>query len=80
MLVQSKFQIEKKDYEFIKKAYRQLSYKSLSEYIREAINNKIKEDRKKIRDLKRLKAMEMINQENHDNAFETIEGENFEER
>jgi len=80
MLVQSKFQIEQKDYEFIKKAHRQLSYKSLSEYIREAINNKIKEDRKKIRDLKKLKAMEMINQENHDNVFETIEGEDFEER
>ena len=79
MLIQSKFQIEQKDYEFIKKAYKQLSYKSLSEYIRAAINSKIKEDRKKIRDTKRLKAMEMIAKESRDQAFEAIEGEDFEE-
>jgi len=80
MLIQSKFQIEQKDYEFIKKAYRQLSYKSLSEYIRVAINRKIEEDRKKIRAIKRLKAMEMIAKENREQAFKAIEGEDFEER
>lgn len=80
MLVQSKVQIDKKDLEFIKKVYKELSYKSLSDYMRTAINSKIKEDRKKIRELRRTAAFEMLSQVRHKNLFRSIEGEDFEDR
>ncbi len=78
MLVQTKIQVNQKDYEFIKEAYKVLHYRSLSEYVREAINAKVKEDRRRIRDLKRMAAMEMIGKAPHENLFESIEGEDFE--
>jgi Arc/MetJ-type ribon-helix-helix transcriptional regulator len=80
MLIQTKVQIDKKEYEFIKKVHKDLRYKSLSEYMREAINAKVKEDRKRLRELKRMAAMEMIGKAPYDNVFESIEGENFENR
>ena len=80
MLIQTKVQIDKKEYEFIKKVHKVLRYKSLSEYMREAINAKVKEDRKRLRELKRMAAMEMIGKAPYDNVFESIEGENFENR
>ena len=80
MLIQTKVQIDKKEYEFIKKVHKDLHYKSLSEYMREAINAKVKEDRKRLRELKRMAAMEMIGKAPYDNVFESIEGENFENR
>ena len=80
MLVQSKVQINQEDYEFIKKTYREFRYKSLSEYMREAISNKVKEDRKRLRGLKRMAAMEMIGKAQYENLFESIEGEDFESR
>ena len=78
MLVQTKIQVNQKDYEFIKEAYKVLRYRSLSEYVREAINAKVKEDRRRIRDLKRMAAMEMIGKAPYDNLFQSIEGEDFE--
>ena len=80
MMTQTKIQIEYEDYEFIKKTYKQLNYRSLSEYMREAIQAKIKSDRKKIRNLKRMAAMEMIGKGPHENLFESLEGEEFENR
>ena len=80
MLVQSKVQISQEDYEFIKKTYKDLRYKSLSQYMREAVNNKVREDRKRLRELKRMAAMEMIGKAQYDNLFESIEGEDFESR
>lgn len=80
MLVQSKVQISQEDYEFIKKIYKDFRYKSLSEYMREAINNKVREDRKRLRELKRMAAMEMIGKAQYDNLFESIEGEDFASR
>jgi len=80
MLVQSKVQISQEDYEFIKKIYKDLRYKSLSQYMREAVNNKVREDRKRLRELKRMAAMEMIGKAQYDNLFESIEGEDFESR
>ncbi len=49
MLIQTKIQIDPKDYEFVKKVYKDLRYKSLSEYMREAINAMVKQDRKRFR-------------------------------
>ena len=80
MLVQSKVQINQEDYEFIKKTYKDFRYKSLSEYMREAISSKVREDRKRLRELKKMAAMEMIGRAQHDNLFESIEGEDFESR
>ena len=80
MLTQTKIQIDPKDYEFIKKVYKDLRYRSLSEYMREAVNAKVREDRKRLRELKRMAAMEMIGRTPYDNLFESIEGEDFENR
>ena len=79
MLIQTKVQIKPKDYEFIKKFYKDLRFRSLSEYMREAINAKVEQDRKRLRELKRMKAMEMIGKAEYDNLFESIEGEEFED-
>ena len=80
MLIPTKIQIDKKNYEFIKQVYKELHYKSLSEYIRKAVNTKVEEDSKKIRESKRMAAMEMIGRVQYDNVFESIEGEDFENR
>jgi Arc/MetJ-type ribon-helix-helix transcriptional regulator len=80
MLIQTKVQIKPKDYEFIKKFYKDLRFRSLSEYMREAINAKVEQDRKRLRELKRMKAIEMIGKTAYDNLFESIEGEEFEDR
>lgn len=79
MLIQTKVQINPKDYEFIKKFYKDLRFRSLSEYMREAINAKVEQDRKRLRELKRMKAIEMIGKAAYDNLFESIEGEEFED-
>ena len=80
MLVSTKIQIDKKNHEFIKQVYKELHYKSLSEYVRKAVNTKVEEDRKRLRELKRKAAMEMIGKASYDNLFESIEGEDFESR
>lgn len=79
-MIQSKIQIEEKDFEFIKKACQDLSYKSLSQYMREAIQAKIREDRKRLKALKRSKAMAQIGRLRYENVFEGLEGEDFEDR
>ena len=80
MLIPTKIQIDKKNHEFIKQVYKDLHYKSLSEYMREAVNTKVEEDRRRLRELKRKVAMEMIGRAPYDNVFESIEGEDFEKR
>ena len=80
MLIQTKIQLDPTDYEFIKKVYKDFHYKSLSEYMREAINAKVNQDRKRLREQKRIAAMEMIGKAPYKNFFESIEGEDFESR
>lgn len=80
MRIATKIQIDKKNYEFIKQVYKELDYKSLSEYMRNAINTRVEEDRKWIRRRKRLTAMEMIGIAPHSNLFESIEGDDFDTR
>ena len=79
-MIQNKIQIEEKDFEFIQKAYKLLSYKSLSHYMREAIQAKVREDRKKLRAIQRSVAMEQIGCGVYENRFESLEGEDFENR
>jgi len=80
MLIPTKIQIDKKIYEFIKQTHKKLHYRSLSEYMRVAVNTKVEEDRKRLREQKRTAAMEMIGRAPHENLFESIEGEDFENR
>ena len=80
MLVQSKVQINQKDYDFIKQVYKDFKYRSLSEYMREAVAQKVKRDRKMLREMKRRTAMKMIGKGDYENLFESIEGDDFETR
>ena len=80
MLIPTKIQIDKKNYEFIKQVHKTLNYKSVSEYILEAVNAKVERDRKRLRELKRKAAIEMIGKAPYNNIFESIEGKNFENR
>ncbi|MCU0579389.1 MAG: crotonobetainyl-CoA--carnitine CoA-transferase [Desulfobacterota bacterium] len=79
-MIQNKIQIDEKDLEFIQKAYKLLSYKSLSHYMREAVRAKVREDRKKLRAIQRKRAMEQIGAGVYQNHFEGLEGEDFEDR
>jgi Arc/MetJ-type ribon-helix-helix transcriptional regulator len=80
MLIQTKIQIGKETYDFIKKVYKDLHYKSLSEYVRDALNAKVREDRKRMRELKRTAAIEMIARGPYEDLFESIAGDDFENR
>ena len=80
MMTQAKFQIDKEDYEFIKAAYKLLDYNNYSEYMRDAIKEKIKADRKKLREIKRILAMEQIGKAVYENVFDSLDGEDFESR
>ena len=48
--------------------------------MREAIKGKIKADQKRLRELKRKEAMEMIGKAPYEDLFESLEGEDFENR
>ncbi|MBI9082614.1 MAG: hypothetical protein JEZ11_03395 [Desulfobacterales bacterium] len=80
MLIQTKIQIDKTNYDFIKLAHKKLNYRSLSEYVREAVDAKVREDRRKYRELKREAAMDMIGHAPYDNLFDSIGGDDFEDR
>ena len=80
MLIQTKVQIDKESYDFIKKVHKGLNYKSLSEYVREAVRAKIREDRKRVREQERIAAMKMLGKSPSGNLFESIEGDDFEDR
>jgi Arc/MetJ-type ribon-helix-helix transcriptional regulator len=77
MLVPTKVQIDPKDYEFIRKTYKRLRYKSLSDYMRKAVAARVQEDRRKLREMRRKEAMEMLSTTAYHNVFESIEGDDF---
>jgi hypothetical protein len=52
----------------------------MSEYMRQAVTEKVKADRRKLRETRRRAAMAMIGSADHENLFESIEGEDFEKR
>ncbi len=80
MLIQTKIQLDAKDYNFVKMAYKDLKYKSLSEYMRTAVQCKVKDDRQKLRQMKRERAMDIIGRAEYENVFESLEGEDFARR
>ena len=80
MKVTQKVQLEERDLDFIEEVFPILDYKSKSEYMREAILAKIREDKKKLREMKCREAMEAYGEESPENAFESIEADDFEDR
>jgi Arc/MetJ-type ribon-helix-helix transcriptional regulator len=80
MLLQKKVQINKEEWEILEQLVSCLNYKSKSEYIRQAIQEKIRRDKAQFRELKRQAAMKGYGDSDWDNSFEEIEGEDFEDR
>ena len=78
-MISRKVQLDESDLDFIDEAWALLNYKSKSEYMRVAITEKIREDKKKLRELKRQAAMEGYG-DGYENVFESIEAEDFEDR
>ena len=75
-----KVQLEKDDLDFIETVFSIFDYRSKSEYMREAILVKIREDKKRLREMKCREAMESYGEEPVDNVFESIEADDFEDR
>ena len=80
MKVTQKVQLEERDLDFIEEVFPILDYKSKSEYMREAILAKIREDKQKLREMRRREAMEAYGEESPENVFESIEADDFEDR
>ena len=78
-MVPQKVQLEESDLEFIESAWSTLDYKSKSDYMRAAIREKIRADRRKLRELRRQGAMAAYGG-GFEVAFESIEAEDFEDR
>ena len=79
-MVPLKVQLAEADLEFIEQACSTLNYRSRSEYLREAVHAKIEADRARIRELKRQEAMKAYGLGPLEDVFETIAGEDFEDR
>ncbi len=79
-MISSKVQLEKEDLELIEEVCSVLGYKSRSEYMRIAIQEKIRADKRKLREMKRQEAMVAYGQAGPEQVFESIEAEDFEDR
>jgi Arc/MetJ-type ribon-helix-helix transcriptional regulator len=78
-MIQQKVQLDEGELEFIETACALLNYRSKSAYMRAAIQEKIRSDRRRLREARRRQAMEAYC--GHlDDAFASIEAEDFEER
>ncbi len=80
MLTQKKIQIDESEWDFIEKAVSIFNYKSKSEYMRQAILEKIRQDKAKLREMKRQQAMLSCAENGWENIFEDLEGDDFEDR
>ena len=79
MMVPQKVQLAEPDLEFIDNACRILGFKSKSEYMRTAIQEKIRADKRRLREIRRRQAMAAYG-DDFDVAFDSIEAEDFEDR
>ncbi len=79
-MISQKVQLEESDVEFIRRACKLLRYRSRSQYIRDAIKDKIRADRARLRESRRQKAMQAYGEDEFDRPFEAIEGEDFADR
>lgn len=80
MKVTQKVQLEESDLNFIEAVFSIFDYRSKSEYMREAIVAKIREDKRRLREMKCREAMEAYGEETFENAFESVEAVDFEDR
>ncbi len=78
-MIQQKVQLNEEVLAFIETACAELSYRSKSEYMRKAIEDKVRADKRRLRELKRQQAMAGYAAD-FEVAFETIEAEEFEDR
>jgi hypothetical protein len=78
-MIQKKIQLAEDEWDFISSATEFFNYKSKSQYMREAILEKIKRDQRIIREMKREEAMTSYSGEDPENIFKDLEGEEFEE-
>lgn len=78
-MVPQKVQLDETDLEFIETACEVLQFKSKSEYMRAAIQEKIRTDKRRLRELQRQQAMQAYG-DDFEVAFESIEGGDFEAR
>lgn len=78
-MVPQKVQLTETETEFIEGAYEVLNYKSKSAYMRAAIQEKIRSDRRRLREIKRRRAAKGYGNL-LDPAFQSIEAEDFEDR
>ena len=74
-----KVQLEPEDLEFIDRVCQSLNYRSKSEYMSVAIREKLRADKRKLRELERQKAMEGY-PEGHEDVFASTAAEPFEDR
>jgi Arc/MetJ-type ribon-helix-helix transcriptional regulator len=79
-VISRKVQLRKEDLELIEEVCSVLQYKSKSEYMRVAIQEKIRADKRKLREMKRQAAMAAYGQAGPEHVFESIEAEDFEDR
>ena len=81
MLIQTEIEVDPKDYEFVKKVYKDLRYKSLKANICEKPSmRRLTKTAKRRWNKKRIAAMEMVGKASYDSHFYSIEGEDFESR
>ena len=78
-MVPQKVQLDEEDLAFIEAACKILEFRSKSEYMRAAIREKIRADRRRLREHRRQQAM-LAYGDDFEVAFESIEGEDFETR
>ena len=79
-MISRKVQLGKEDLDLIEEICSVLPYKSKSEYMRLAIQEKLRTDKRELREMKRQAAMEAYGGAALDHAFESIEAEDFEDR
>ena len=79
-MIQQKVQLDPEDLEFIERACAGLDYPTKSAYMRQAIVEKIRRDRRRLRERKRQAAMVAYGLARPEIAFDSIEAEDFEDR
>ena len=78
-MVPQKVQLEEADLEFIATACKLLNFKSKSDYMRTAIRERIRADKRRLREARRNQAMEAYGGD-FNVAFESLEADDFETR
>jgi len=79
MKVTQKVHLDPEDLQFINRVYESLHYGSKNEYMRAAIREKIRADKRRFRELERKRAMKGY-AKGHDYIFQSLAGNPFDDR